>query len=151
MSAPGPERRRELALAALAASAPERPPGERPTPEEIRRWIDGEVAPARAAEIDAHTALDPELHALWCELRLARLEEDAPAAAPAGVRERPDVDVTAAPPVRPAPGPATEALAASCPSPPERRRHRSRRTVGGRLSIVSALLETIDRALRRRR
>ena len=67
-------RRRALAIAALAASAGERPPGPRPTREEIRRWIDGEAAPGRAAEIDLHTALDPELHAQWRELRLEMLE-----------------------------------------------------------------------------
>ena len=151
MSAPDSDRRRELALAALEASASERAPGARPTPDELRRWIDGEVSSARAAEIDAHTALDPELHALWCELRLAQLEKTgAPVAVPADDREHAAPDGTS-PDVRSARDPAPEALPAPRPSRPTRRHHRPRRAVGGTLPIVSALLETVGRALRRRR
>ena len=93
------DRRRALALAALAASADERPRGARPTREEIRRWIDGEVAAGRAAEIDLHVALDPELHARWRELRLARLGERADG--PSGPVRAPDADgARGAPPPR---------------------------------------------------
>ena len=98
MSEDDAARRRDLALAALAASAGERAPGARPTPEEIRRWIDGETPPGRAAEIDLHVALDPELHARWRELRLAMLAERADE--PPGRGATGDVDGTPGAPRR---------------------------------------------------
>ena len=105
MSAIESERRRARALAALDTTGMPPPPGTRPSREEIRRWIGGRVAPERAAEIDAHTALDPGLHAEWLALRLEALG-DTPS------EERRTLETRRMPPGSPRRGPSALVITA---------------------------------------
>ena len=79
---PGAPTDESIASFALALDDPMPAPGARPDLDELWDWTAGAVDAARAREIRAHVARDPELYAAWRELRRELAAGAGPAPVP---------------------------------------------------------------------